>query len=341
MPITHEQRVAARMQRWFSGDYSDRPELPPLRRGETAELVVLPGADADAINELRLTKRSLVLVPAGERRKFNGAEVLEYEGSLEDELLIDGKLSIRRESYTAAAFVPLTCPTAVAVTSPEDHENFLADADAAVETGRFESFLLHPLAVIADVCALGTETRCAAHQRLRAVADVDGLRPALGGARFTGAEPETGCTACLAAAVEPSALESARVGRPWLTRYFVALECLRALRGRELGPATVLGFGERLSETLPAVPVESSTAPVLIMAGGEHLVCDPYTRRVLRVGRDALRLLEVALATDGGDLVEEVARHMELTTAIAEQAVSDVRRTLDRLGFPLRLGAAA
>jgi hypothetical protein len=46
-------------------------------------------------------------VPA--RRQVADAAVLPYEGGLvdgEDELVLEGDLPIRRESYTTAAFVP-------------------------------------------------------------------------------------------------------------------------------------------------------------------------------------------------------------------------------------------
>jgi len=343
MNFGKQHQTAARLQRMFSGDYERDQQLAGAVGNGTAELLVLPGADLGALDELTLSRKSLVLAPGGmslRKGDVSGAQVLSYDGGLtdgEDELHLGGGIAVRRESYTAAAFVPLTCPTAIAVLEPDDHENFLSDADVAVETGAFEDFLMHPLAVLADVCALGG-CGCAAPRRLRAVLDADGARPSLGGARFGDSTPgDTGCTVCVAGVVDPDGLEANRAARPWLPRYLHVLDVLRAIRRRTPGPVSVSGFGHRFVETLPVAPVEPAAALVLLELDGEHVICDPATRRVLRTGRDAMRVLEVALASPGAGLVDEVAAHLHLTTAVASAAVDQLQRTLDQIGFPFRI----
>jgi hypothetical protein len=345
---SENQRTAARLQRWFSGEYDRPTDAPRVPDGHSAEVLVLPDADPRAIADLTLGPETLVLAPEGRapsRHELSGAELVTFQGGLtggEDELVLDGGVVVRRESYTAAAFVPVTCPTAVAILGAEDHENFLADADAAVDDGTFEEHLLHPLVIVADACALGSDSRCAAPRRARAVIGPDGARPSLGGAGFpAGGLPEAACSICLAGVVAPDDLEAGRRARPWLSRYLLVVEVLRAIRRREPGRIDISGFGHRFNDTLTPEPVEAAAAPVLVRAGGEHLVCDPLSRRVLRTGADAARILEVLLTHGGADVVDEVARHLDLPARAASTAVDKMKATVDRLGFPLALGEAA
>jgi hypothetical protein len=345
---TKQHQAAARLQRWFTGEYDRPTDAPPVPDGHSAEVLVLPDADLGALGELSLCPESLVLAPEGwapARDQACGAKLLTYEGGLtgdEDELLLGGGIVVRRESYTTAAFVPVTCPTAVAILGPEDHENFLADADAAVQHGTFEEHLLHPLVLLTDTCALGSDTPCAAPRRARAVIGPDGVRPALGGAPFaTGDLHASRCTICLGGVVAPDDLEAGRRARPWLSRYLRVLDVLRGLRRREPGTIEVSGFGYRFNDTLPPEPLEATPAPVLLRAGDDHLVCDPLSRRVLRTAPDAARILEVVLAGRGGDLADEVARHLDLPAQTAAIALDQVRATVDGLGFPLALEETA
>ena len=336
-----QQELAARLQRLFTGEYDG------IASDRCADVLLLPGAGHDALRDLPLHSSTLVLAPRGDApRKADvaGARVVKYDGGLgdlEDELVVEGGLAVRREGYTAAPFVPLTCPTVVSILGPDDHESFLADADAAVASGAFEEILLHPLTVLGDLCALGSEHACAAPERLRAVVDADGARPSLGGAAFAGELPATACTVCLGAVVAGAALEAARAPRPWLSRYLRALDVLRGLGGRVQGPVAVSGFGHRFVETVPGDPIEAADAPVLVHADGEHFICDPSSRRVLRSGRDAVRVMEVALADPGPDLVEAVARHLDLETHVASAAVEQLERVFDELSFPIRFREAA
>jgi hypothetical protein len=347
MTHRHDQLTAARVQRWFSGEYDRPTDAPAVADGHSAEVLVLPDADLGALADLRLSPESLVLAPedrAPAGHEVSGAEVMTYQGGLtdgEDELVLRHGV-VRCESYTTAAFVPVTCPTAIAIVGPEDHENFLADADAAVHEGTFEEHLQHPLVIVADTCALGSDMRCAAPRRARAVIGPDGVRPSLGGTRFPAGElPAGACTICLAGLVAADDLEAARRARPWLSRYLLVLEVLRALRRREPRSIAISGFGHRFNDTLPPEPLEAATAPVLLRAGDEHLVCDPLSRRVLRTAPDAARIMEVLLAHAAGDAVDEVARHLDVPVRVASIAVERLKATVDGLGFPLAIGAAA
>jgi hypothetical protein len=145
----------------------------------------------------------------------------------------------------------------------------------------------------------------------------------------------------VAGVVEASAVRDARRTRPWLPRYLRVLGVLRAMRERLPGDVEVSGFGRRFSRGLAPVPLEASDAPVLLRSGDEHLVCDPVSRRVLRTGADAARILEVALANRAGDTVQDVASHLALGTPTARAAVAELQGTLDRSGFPLTLAASS
>ena len=161
-----------------------RGAYPTAPAGDSSEVLVLPGADPGALGELRLGPETLVLAPQGSAHDIGGAQVAAYTGDLtegEQEIVFEGGFVVRRESYTAAPFMPVTCLTAVGILGPDDHDNFLADADAAAQDGSFEEHLLHPLVILADACALGA-CDCAAPRRARAVVGADGARPALGGA---------------------------------------------------------------------------------------------------------------------------------------------------------------
>ena len=333
--------TANRTVRLLRGDYSRDAGVPRPPDGASAEVLVLPGADPGALAELRLTPESLVLTPAGETYEFAGAEVVAYSGDLtgdEQEILLDGGIAVRRESYTVAPFMPVTCLTAIAILDADDHENFLADADAAVQDGTFEEHLRHPLAILADVCALGA-CRCAAPSRARAVVGEEGARPALGGAPFADEDvPGSACTVCLAGVVDREALLAGHRSRPWLPRYLHVLDVLRAMRTRLGADVDVSGFGRRFSGSLAPEPLEDLDAPVLLRSDDEYLVCDPISRRVLRIGRDAARVMEVALATSA---VEDVARHLELPERAAFTAVEELQGTLDRIGFTLALAEGA
>jgi hypothetical protein len=343
--------TAARLQRLFSGDYD--PSQPvaglPAPADGTADVLMLPQTDPGALDVLSLHAESLIVAPANvplRPEDVGRARVATYTGDPtadDQEMLLSGGLVIGFQSYISATFVPLTCPTSVRMTDAADYESFLQDADAAVETGNFADFLLHPLAMLGDVCGLGTEHVCASRRRSRAVVGPDGAaRPSLGGLPFAdGDEAETACTVCLGQNVLPAELASARAARPWLSRYLLVLDVLRLAGGRFGGPLKVSGFGYRLGADLPTEPLEATMAPVLLRAGEDHLVCEPASRRVLRTGADAARVLEVALARDGEVLIDDVARHLDVSEATAASAVSELQATLDELGFPLRLGVPA
>jgi len=342
---------AARLQRLLSGDYTARQvnaELPALGTG-TADVLVLAGADPGAMASLALDPDSAIFVPKsmGVRPEdVGGAQILTYEGgpgSDDEEMLLAGGLVVGFQSYISATFVPLTCPTSIQMTDVADYESFHQDADAAVLTGTFADVLVHPLAMLGDLCGLGTEHSCATPTRTRAVVGRDGVcRPSLAGLHFApGEEPATACSACLGGSVPPADLASARAARPWLSRYLLVLDVLRLAGHRFGGPIEVSGFGHRLSADLDPVPVEAASAPVLLRVGAEHLVCDPPSRRVFRTGADAARILEAVLAGDAGEPVDDVARHLDLSGATAAAALADLQGTLDELGFPLRLAELA
>jgi hypothetical protein len=328
--------LAARTLRLLHGDYQRGGGEASSLEGCSSEVLVLAGAERGALAELRLGPESLVLAPAGSVPAVARAHVIPYTGDLtgeEQELVFDSGLVVGRESYTTAPFMPLTRLTAVAICDGEDLENFLADADAAALEGSFEPHLLHPLLMLADACALGA-CDCAAPLRARAVVGPDGVRPSLGGAPFSSTDPQgPGCTICLAGVVAPELLRAGRLARPWLARYLLVLGVLRALRRRLPGEVEVSGFGRRLNPSIAPEPLEDLHAPVLLRAGDQYLACDPVSRRVLRTGRDAARVMEVALAAGGGDLVDGVAVHLGLRTPAAREVVDALLAAFNGIGF--------
>jgi len=340
---------AARLQRLLSGDYTNPAEGLPALGTATADVLVLDDGDVGALEALDLDSDTAIFAPLGMRLRsedLGGASVLAYEGgpaSDDEEMVLAGGLVVGFQSYISATFVPLTCPTSIQMTDIADFESFHQDADAAVLTGTFPDALVHPLAMLGDLCGLGTEHACAAPQRRRAVIGPDGdCRPSLAGLAFAAGDgAATACTACLGATVAPAHLTAARVTRPWLSRYLLVLDVLRLAGRRFGGPIEVSGFGHRLNAELVADPVEATSAPVLLRVGAEHLVCDPVSHRVFRTGADAARLLEAVLAGDGDEPVDDVATHLGLSGATAAAALVELQGTLDKLDFPLRLAELA
>ena len=262
--------------------------------------------------------------------------VLAYEGSLSepgDELLVTEQLFIYTQDYLATPFLAVAGPTIVRISSSEDYDGFVQDAELARGKGVFVEQLLQPGVFLADQCALGTTHRCAGSGRLHVTVSGEVRTtpsgPGLGSVTtnpdslVSAADASVSRDRCLDAVVDPVVLDEARARLPWLSRYLRAVDVLRDLRAAGRVGFAVSGFGGRLTADLPAGLEEPVDAPLLLWSDEEYLVCDPAQERVFRLGPDAARIFEIVLVTgSAGEAAELACAHLGLDRDTAEEAIT-------------------
>ena len=173
-----------------------------------------------------------------------GHEVLQREGELDpdcEQLIVDIAFEISVMSYTLSAYLPCAGPALVRLSTEEDWQAFLADADDAVATGFVPDQLLRLPAILEDSGALRTETQ--SMNRLTITAE-----------HITRHLPGT--------SLSPMCRSTG--GREWIPRYLTILDVLRSVSLREPGPIEVSGLGMRLSDESPDSLVESADAPIVL-----------------------------------------------------------------------------
>lgn len=229
-----------------------------------------------------------------------GHEVLQREGELDadcEQLIIDNAFEISVMSYTLSAYLPCVGPVLVRLSSEEDWQAFLTDADDAVATGFVPDQLLHLPAVLEDSEALRTGTP----NTNRLTITTEGTTRHLPGTDLSPTRRDTG-------------------GRYWLPRYLTILNVLRSLSLKEPGPVEVSGLGMRLSDSSPDSLVEPPDAPIVLRSpSGLRCVC-PDSGRFFALPESAATAIELIGAL--GANAEELPDLLHVPSAMASQTVA-------------------
>lgn len=317
-------RVAGRFLRCVAGGYAAQDASIPAE-----DVFLESGEQLPALTGM-LGPSSLAFVPAGEASAAAGA-VVEYAGRFADpgdEVELADELFIQVQDYAGSAFACVAGPTLVRVDGPDDFDAFLSDADQAVATGTFPAQLTHPAVTLADVCCLAGAPACPGLVRLHVSAggelrtSMRGRVLGLAGDALGVLEANLRRQRCACTAIEPARRTEALAARPWLPRYVAALEALRRLRAHERPDARVSGFGQRLVPGLETDQREGPALPLLLWDEDGCVLFDLSGRRVLRLGRDAARLLELAFVTGSRAAAADRARmHLGLDATLARTSL--------------------
>lgn len=286
---------------------------------------------------------AMVFVPEG--HGSDDPRVVEYAGSPQEpggEVAVGDDFYLQVQDYAAGAFMALLGPTIVTVTSGEDLEFFLADADRARSRGHFPEFLLAGAVRLANVTALGAGFGDDG-PLLRLHVDAVGLVSTsstgvrIGDlqtplAELTGAwerhnSTSRPCAVCLGAVIDDAARCDALASRPWLAQYLTAVDALRTLEGNGVTGLSVSGFGARL---LPALAEATGpdraggSAPVLLWSDDSGYLFDPSAGRVFSLSLAAAGYAEALLVSGSVEAASEVAERASVEQVAAFFARSGV-----------------
>ena len=191
--------------------------------------------------------------------------ILHRSGELDEDcelLVLDEDIVVSVMGYALSNYVPCTGACLLRLASHEDWHVFLADADAAVNTGILPEQLLSPGVLLEDEHILGTDVAPLS----RVTISARGRDHHLPGIGSDMRERDTG-------------------SRRWLPRYLTLVSTLRTYRLREPETTEVSGLGMRLSPISPPEPVESPHSPVLVSTRRGLRCVLPATGRHLAVPR--------------------------------------------------------
>jgi hypothetical protein len=293
---------------------------------------VLPDVSEETLTaQLEGAKPATVFVPMELCHSLVGHDGLVvdgYEGdpSPGEEILIEGETPLAFSSYGASAYVPLTCATVLCVADRDDWIYLLEDADMAVANGIFPEQLLHPLVIMADACALAFPDECGTVRGQRRFIDEAGHRPSL---LASARKPEAligGECECLSDCVRADVLSRERDARPWLRRYFVVIEVLKALGVDSDKDWVVSGFGTRFADGMAADRWESPDSLVLVNNGASYMAIEPSSLRRFRIGRDAAIVLDATATTQSQNQLREfVGETLGVTSTKSAEIIAAVR----------------
>lgn len=281
--------LAWRTRQWFEGTQSGDDLSTGLVMVDDPALVT-----AVAASEWASPHRQ-TLVRAG-----NGEIHAEgrYVGSLlEPDTVVDfgSGVSMAIRPYGLATMLSVDGPTVLRISDDDDFSAYLRDADRAWTQGVFSDAMTSPVAVIADVVALGWPSGPAGPP-LRAFVFPDGeVSTSPSGTRLgrledgiaeitarwsrINAESLTPCAVSLSAVLLERDRVEALAERPWLSRYLVVADVLRAVRRDGRVPTHIAGFG---------VPTGNDGgngvwAPVVLGVEGGFEVRDPASGYVAQL----------------------------------------------------------
>jgi len=274
-------------------------------------------------------------IAAGWSRTYLGT----FSDPVGDVVFADG-FRLRQTRYGLADFSCLDTPTALVLVDEHDFSAFLRDADVAWGTGVFANHVTHPLAVLANVDALGAAIgRSGPDHRLFVGSDGSISTSPFGSTLGRASENPAMFTAGWDAAHvgEPVDAVSLRkslrsndridalIERPWLPRYFEVIAAIRSIRIDHLEPGRVSGFGGRLATSrVAAGPVSDSPdgcgLPILIELGDAVRAIDPTTGAWTLLTRAEVAAAEQVLVRPAG--------------ATRPPDIADLVRTVDAAGLP-------
>lgn len=259
-----------------------------------------------------------------------GLELIEYDGPPAvpgEEISVGDDFYLQIQDYATSAYMSVIAPTLVRIVVEDDFTAFLADADAARETGAFPEFLVSAPVQLADLPGLGGDHRRDGPALRLFVAGSGDVSTSPSGqplgtledgfahltARWDKLNEQTArpCGVCLGAVVDDQVRVAALASRPWLGRYLGAVAGMRELQARGVAGGQVSGFGARLNGALAelADPADADDAdlPLLLWSGERAYVCQPGGR-TFQLNLQLGRLAEVLLATGS---LERAAQHAD------------------------------
>jgi len=308
--------TAAALERWLTGIHSG-PDGPP------SQVVVTQRPDliAPMIGTAAIDAAATIFFqgegPIGAVGEVLPAQLMRFSGSFKanDHLCLDDGVEVQNRQYGAAEFACFDMLTVLWIENSDDLSAYLRDADDAWTTGRFAHHVTHPDVIVANLAgAGGSSTHAGPADRLHVAADgaisTSPTGRPLGGAGSSGPEltdrwSQANTTSaypdavCLPAVVDDADRSEALSERPWMARYLVAAAAVREIRRSHRQPASVSGFGGRLSADLPRPDTpDALTAPVLVRVGSTVHALDPASRAAVELSPASLDVLETLLALD-------------------------------------------
>ncbi|WP_063762950.1 daptide biosynthesis RiPP recognition protein [Streptomyces rimosus] len=310
---------------------------------------------AQIIGSDLVSPRTTLFVP-GHGGSADGPHIVGYEGSLSEpgtEFSMSSGTEtfyLQLQSYGISEYMSVIGPTLIRIADAADFAAFLADADRARLDGVFPDFLGHPVIQLADLAGLGAAVTGDGPRR-RLYAGADGrLSLSPGGrrlgsvgddwatlqaewSRVAGADAHSG-PVCLGDVLPEEARVPELASRPWLSRYFAALDGIRRLRVMGLPTPRVSGFGGRLMAGLPdpSATTQPSDAigtdlPLLLWTDEEAYLHSAVTHRTFRVGLPAAELVEALLACGSVEAAASFADRDALRQVATRFGAADMRLT--------------
>lgn len=269
--------------------------------------------------------------------------VITYVGDFRDpdgDVQIGDDFYVQQQSYAVSEFVPVGGPTILRANSTVDRAAFFRDADIARSTGKFPPALLHPQSLVGDMPTLGfaPSTSEVSHAFLSDSGDVS-TSP-------FGIPLGSSSTASLAwskrwvEALHEVGRQPEIADRPWISRYFLAVDALRHATVRGLQRMRVSGFGGHLVPTLDGVEEPPASLPSLLLFNGEvaHLH-DSASSRTYKLGADAAKFVDIML-TVGTDAAS-AARLLGCSESLAAASISQIADSFAAEGIRVTVSDAS
>lgn len=312
--------------------------------GRGTVVVVLADAAhlSDALACDMVGPTTAVFVPGDTADTTDRGTMYAYGGALDEpgaDLSLDDEFFLQTQDYAAGEFAVVIGPTLARVTCPEDFAAFLAHADRAKDEGVFPDHLLHPVAQLGDLPALGGR-HDAGGPRTRVYVDASGrisVSPwglplgKLGDAlddldaawRQHNAQSSHPCAVAIGGALDEDTRATSLLARPWIGRYLDAVAALRELRVRGVETAAVSGFGTRVVPALAELDQDDpADAPLLLWNEDDafaHVASEGRTLRFEPAGAAAVEALVVCGSVEAaGEHVDP--RHVETVATTFERA---------------------
>ncbi|GCD44716.1 daptide biosynthesis RiPP recognition protein [Streptomyces paromomycinus] len=330
-------------------------------------LMVLESPDhlTQVLDSDLVTPGTTLFVP-GQGGSADGPLIVGYEGSLSapgTEFSMSSGTDtfyLQVQSYGISEYMSVIGPTLIRIADVADFAVFLADADRARLDGDFVDFLGHPVIQLADLAGLGAAVTGDGPRR-RLYVGADGrLSLSPGGCRLgsvgddwatlqaewsrvAGADAHPG-SACLGDVLPEQVRVPVLASRPWLSRYFAALDGIRRIRVMGLPVPRVSGFGGRLmaglpdpSDTMQSSDATGTDLPLLLWTDEEAYLYSAVTHRTFRLALPAAELVETLMVCGSVEAAASFADRDALRQVTACFGEAGVRLTTAE---PLAAGAS-
>src|SRR5699024_1901854 len=127
------------------------------------------------------------------------------------------------------------------------------------------------------------------------------------------------CAVCLGTAVPEAVRRDAVAERPWLGRYFAALETIRELAVRGIADVNLSGFGRRLNPELTRNPAlandDAAGRPLVVWNDDAAYLRDAVRGKTYQFNRDAAEAVEAVIATGSVEVAATLVSQSAATRA--------------------------